>query len=153
LNSHYYLLENPNMAPQKVIIPDGRLIYTENGPEITNVFQEIKKISHVYEMSRRFGCLSAATIESRLHLAAVYAASGTNMREKRLGMTATEMAFKLVRQCWTSRPLSKSELEHLVNVIEVGSARCPSLHVLCEHIRSVSLELKFLFLDNTNGNE
>jgi hypothetical protein len=142
-----FFSENPAMAPQKVLIPDGSMICEANGPPA--IINE-SYTSHVYETRRRFGSLSAATIESRLHLAAVYAASGTNMREKRLGMTSVEVAFKLVRQCWTNRPLSEYELGHLLNVIEVGSARCPSLHVLCEHIRSVSLELEFLHIDETN---
>jgi hypothetical protein len=153
LEHTFLCLENPTMAPQKVLIPDGRLNHTENGPAITNEFQVNLKKSHVYETRRRDGCLSAATIESRLHLAAVYAASSTNMRDKRLGMTGAEMAFKLVRQCWTSRPLSEFELGHLLDVIEVGSARSASLHVLCEHIRSNSLQLEFLHIEDTNEKE
>ena len=99
---------------------------------------------HACDICPRFGTIKAPSIEARLQLAALYAATGTEVPEKRSQQTGGEMAIELVRQSWTQgRPASDSEHEQLMSLRKFGQ-RTPALLLLAHELYQSQKVLDFL---------
>jgi hypothetical protein len=57
-------------------------------------------------------------VASRLHLAALYSATGTLLPESPRGLTRGERALELLPKCWKNEGLTPEELASLHNVAE-----------------------------------
>eukprot|EP00922_Rhytidocystis_sp_ex-Travisia-forbesii_P011573 GHVS01017233.1.p1 GENE.GHVS01017233.1~~GHVS01017233.1.p1 ORF type:complete len:2969 (-),score=333.08 GHVS01017233.1:391-9297(-) len=97
----------------------------------------------VYEWNERLQLLKAPSIVSRLHLAAIFAASSTLMPDRTLKMSGAEAAIDLLRQCWTNRPLDDTERKCLGNIVEFCDS-VSALLVMCQHISFSSQRFSFL---------
>ncbi|CAE7686318.1 unnamed protein product [Symbiodinium pilosum] len=62
-----------------------------------------------FDVHERFGHLQAESVQSRLLLANLFAGTGCDVPDPRLGVTGMEFALDLVRQCWVNRPLTQKE--------------------------------------------
>ena len=65
---------------------------------------------------RRFLTLEAPNIEARLQLAALFAATGSELPKARSQRTGGEVTLRLLRQCWIDSPFSKEEHAQLRSV-------------------------------------
>ena len=103
---------------------------------------------HVYEQHPRFQTLEPkagpTAINARLQLAALYAASGTEVPEARSKQTGGEVAMELVRQSWTSSPMTLDETRQLKSIPTFGQLT-PALPLVCYEIDSCSHELHCLW--------
>ena len=96
-------------------------------------------------MHERFGNLRASSIPARLQLAALYSATSSHVAEgSQERMTGAQTAMRLLRQCWSSQPLSEDDLHHLRSVAALGGAYAPSLWVLAADTDASQQELGFL---------
>jgi hypothetical protein len=72
---------------------------------------------HSYKCHPRFGTLEVGAgpfaVEARLQLAALYAATDSEVPLKRFRQTGGEMAIELLRQSWINRPMTVAEYDHL----------------------------------------
>lgn len=75
---------------------------------------------HRYDIHPRFGHLRARSIPARLQLAALYAATGSLLPDPVSRMTGAQQAMALLRQCWTTQPLSEGELQQLRSAACLG---------------------------------
>ncbi|KAI8893829.1 hypothetical protein BC833DRAFT_652595, partial [Globomyces pollinis-pini] len=147
---HYLLLERKSgcdkLAPMyKLIVPNGKIIKSENRIFIQLDDDMNSKYNFMtYNLNQRSDTFLASTIESRLQLAVIYAASSIFMADKRLRMTGTEAAMELVYRCQLNRPLTNSEILKVNNLIEFSSLE-PALTVLCVKLYDDSFRMKFLF--------
>lgn len=122
--------ENVALAKTCVVVPDGTVSRSEGCVIITSVDNDAcgtKRKYFSYDIHQRMGHLIARSIESRLHLAALYAATATLVPELTLRMTGIEQAMCLVRQCGVNRPLSVLESDKLYNVhcLSKPATECP----------------------------
>jgi hypothetical protein len=99
---------------------------------------------HVYSLDARTQLLSAPTVESRLFLAALYAAGGCDVPLPVVGCTGQEMALALLRQCTTNRPLSPAESSNL-KALASFSSHTPALRLLCASFADLCNEVSFLW--------
>lgn len=139
-------------TPHKVIVPSGTVLLSSDASDARITIQgedgscATRKYA-VHAVHGRFGELRAASIASRLQLAALYAAADTSgIPEPRAGMSGTELAISLVRRCFVNRPLSPSERDGVHSV--AGFARdVPALFLICEHLVATAEQLGFLYSD------
>ncbi|KAJ3313217.1 hypothetical protein HDU76_002699, partial [Blyttiomyces sp. JEL0837] len=133
----------------RILVPGGDVVVTDaergtvkvrvnSAPEATFFVSE-------YDLHSRLNVWMARTIATRLQLAAIFAAAGT-MVPGPMGMTGSEAALQLVRQCWVNRPLTAEENGKLRNVMEF-SFREPALTMVCAYLQHSADKLKFLFPD------
>ena len=130
--NQYLVLEKDKQI--KVLIPNGIVTRTENCVKI-NIDKEIKaNIEHrMYDVHQRFKNLKATSVGARLQLAALYAATGILLPDRRLGITGGEAAMELVRQSWVNRPLNNDEKSQLLSVAHL-SFLTPAVVLLCYDI-------------------
>lgn len=149
----YLLLESGNQL--KVLIPAGVIELNEekvfvSGPQDCDATRTM----HVYNVHERFLSVDAAkgnlSVEARLQLAAVFASCGSMVPEGSLLLTGCEMAIDLLRQSWVNRPLTPTELTHIVTSSEVGVA-CPAVPLLCHCLDISSRALGFLYPKNKSN--
>eukprot|EP00004_Rigifila_ramosa_P013012 TRINITY_DN2865_c0_g1_i1.p1 TRINITY_DN2865_c0_g1~~TRINITY_DN2865_c0_g1_i1.p1 ORF type:complete len:3081 (-),score=527.33 TRINITY_DN2865_c0_g1_i1:55-9264(-) len=112
-------------------------LLTESQPKASRsywMFVEHPKLKH----------FEASSIEARLFLAVLYAATGTLLPDQRVQMTGTDYACVLVRQCFTNRPLSVAERQ-LLQQLKRYCGLSPSLALLACDLAQTSEQLFFLF--------
>lgn len=103
---------------------------------------------HTYELHGRFQYLQASSIESRLQLAALYAATSSMLPEPVSEQTGVETAMQLVRHSWTDQPLEPMEAAHLRSVSAIGGHLAPALRVLAYEMEASSRQLQHLLVHN-----
>lgn len=99
---------------------------------------------HKYEVHSRLNHLRAASIEARLQLAALYAATGTLLPEPCSQATGAHTAVTLLRHSWVHRPLKQGEKRQLQATAALGGHLVPALHVLVAEQQLSSAEVEFL---------
>lgn len=104
---------------------------------------------HTYERHSRFRYLQASSIESRLQLAALYAATSSLLPEPVSQQTGVETAMQLVRHSWTNQPLKSSEAMHLRSVSAIGGHLAPALRLLANEMEASACQLQHLHVCNT----
>lgn len=131
-------------SQQLIIVPQGRITKSGETYRIeTDARCDAALDLFAYEVHPRFGYFQASSMASRLHLAALYAATGTALPEERLQMTGWEHAAALVRQSWINAPLTP--LEHAcLQQVAAWSSACPMLSLLCHDLFRSSQSLRFL---------
>ena len=147
----YLVLERTesDRAIQMVIIPEG--IVTQNNECLVEISGSsdcmVQRRLHAFDVCARFKMLKARCIEARLQLAALYAATGTELPELRSRQTGGELAIELLRQCWTQgRAASAGEHRQLESILGFGQ-RTPALVLLVHEISQSQCELDFLVDD------
>jgi hypothetical protein len=147
----YFILEKSegDQALSKMIFPMG-VVTAQSNAETAHVVIvggtecDVPRKLHACDICPRFGTIKAPSIEARLQLAALYAATGTEVPEKRSQQTGGEMAIELVRQSWTQgRPASDCEHEQLMSLRKFGQ-RTPALLLLAHELYQSQQELDFL---------
>ena len=144
-----------NVRSNKVIVPDGVVTKKQNKKQ-----NDVKiagdenswtnRNYFTYDVHRRLKELRAPSVEARLQLAALYAAtSQCGVPEPRAGMSGSELAIVLVRQCFVNRPLSTNEEGKLQNIAEFSNCETPALTLVCEHLWMTAEQLKFLHQTTT----
>ena len=144
----YLVLEHieGDRAMHKVVIPAGVVVHDKSCRTVVSVSPDCMKSRtlHAFDVCPRFKTLKASCIEARLQLAALYAATGTELPELRSKQTGGEMAIELVRQCWTQgREASAAEHAQLKSLLSFGQ-RTPALMLLVHEISQSQCELAFL---------
>ena len=145
--NRYLLLENKSEGfnQLKVIIPDGKVIKCKDGVVVTGEERyDAEWGFHTYDVHPRFNYLQARSTGSRLHLAELYAASGSLLPETRMKMTGEEVAMQLLRQCWTNTPMDNKDYMRLENLSEL-CYHSPGLSLLCYELSKSSLQTVFLY--------
>lgn len=97
---------------------------------------------HAYEVHPRFGYLRAGAILPRLQLAALYAATCCLLPEPGSGMSGTETAAELLRQCWTNQALTPEQAQQLLGVPRLGGHLAPALHLLAYELHLSSSQMQ-----------
>ncbi len=97
---------------------------------------------HAYEVHPRFGYLRAGANLPRLQLAALYAATCCLLPEPGSGLTGTQTALKLLRQCWTNQPLTPEQAQQLQSVARLGGHLAPALHLLAYELHLSSSQVQ-----------
>ena len=99
---------------------------------------------HAFDLHPRFltfeARVGATAIEARLQLAAVHAATGTELPETRSQHTGGELALELLRQSWNGGPMNDRE-QHQLDSISTFSQLTPALPLLCYEIDTCAREL------------
>jgi hypothetical protein len=108
---------------------------------------------HRYRLHKRFGIFKANNRAARLRLAAIHAATSLCNIDQLFGMTGVERAAELIRQCWTSSPLSSSEKSALRNLSCICESRHPTLALLCVDLLRCSTQVAFLYSNNNDSVE
>lgn len=144
---HHFLLlvsDNP-ILPIKVLIPDA---FKSSSSVVHSAFSCASSQDaiehHVYSFHPYTGNLDTSETLSRLHLAALHAASSCAVPLPGLGMTGEEHALQLLRQSWVNRPLTASE-SHKLQTLTVSAAETPALKLMCERLHAYSTSLAFLY--------
>ena len=101
--------------------------------------------AYTYDIHPRLNSLNSSSIEARLQLAALYAATASLLPEQGSQRTGAERAVELIRQSWTNRPLREMEKRHLLKMRDFDE-HAPALTLLCQEILQSSQELMFLHL-------
>ena len=144
----YLVLESTRSGEVLVLISSGTIVKSQAYVNGSISFDAERKY-HCYRRHRRFGNLEVGAgplaIESRLQLAAIYAATDSEVpRIKAFASTGAEVAIELLRQSWVNRPLRETEYRHLRSITEC-SRFSSSLALLCYEIDHSSREFVFLF--------
>jgi hypothetical protein len=132
-------------TPVKVIVPTGTV--TRAGHTVAvNGSQgcDAKRKYTVLEVHPRLGELRASSVEGRLQLAALYAASNSlTIPEPRAGMSGAERSIELVRQCFVNAPLSTFAADLCRNVAHLAVGE-HALFLVCELLLATARQLDFL---------
>lgn len=151
--SQYLLLEHKG-SPVKVLTPNGKGVILENkgfDQVYSSLGDDCTHAQHLYvfEWKKYLGNgLSASSLEARLHLSALLVTAGTDLPDSILGMTEYELSIELVRQCWTSNPLTTSERKRVENIILFsGRKGYHAVVLLCENLLRQSNGLSYLYLE------
>ena len=145
----YLLLEcnTDSYKHTKVIIPAGKVTKYQDGQGGIDVIGDDKCdydwSVFSYDIHPRLKCLQASSIDSRLQLAELYAATGSLLPEMRMRMTGEEVAMQLLRRCWTNRPFEASDYARLENLSKLCQ-HTPGLSLLSYEIGKSSLQTAFL---------
>ena len=99
---------------------------------------------HAFDLHPRFHTLEArvgaTAIEARLQLAAVHAATGTELPEARSKHTGGELALELLRQSWNGGPMNDREQQQLDSIPGFGQLT-PALPLVCYELDTCAREL------------
>ncbi len=142
--SRYLLLEKvDDPSDVKVVVPTG-VVVAINRVDIVVPDAANADLSYsTYRIHKRFAEIRASSLESRLQLAALYAATSIQLPEPRTKMSGVEQAIDLIRRCYVDRPLSERENEQLGSV-EVFRWKSPALYLLCAYLLKSSQQFEFL---------
>ncbi|KAI9190530.1 uncharacterized protein BJ171DRAFT_482966, partial [Polychytrium aggregatum] len=129
----------------KWIVPLGAVCIEGDVVRIQVVDKSLGTINCTdFDEHHRFGLLQASTINSRIQLAAIFAAAGTALPEPRIHMTGAEYAARLLRGCITNNPLTRSEVAMIQSIVDVARP-WPFLVLLCDHLLVVSSRVSMLY--------
>jgi len=111
--SQYLILENSaGLAVTKVVVPSGSVKLESNLEVVVagSNLCDVERQTCVFEVHPRFGTLESppGAKDSRLQLAAIYAACGTELPEKQSSRTGGEVSLELLRQSWSNKPFSEA---------------------------------------------
>jgi hypothetical protein len=84
--------------------------------------------------------VGATAIEARLQLAALHAATGTELPEARSKHTGGELALELLRQSWNGGPMNDREQQQLDSIPGFGQLT-PALSLVCYELDTCAREL------------
>ena len=144
----FLLLESPStLAETRVLIPCERFIRSEDLSQIVLVRTEASTAQLRYYQHRVHavtGMLTGPSVESRLHLAALYAATGSALPLPMLEHTGGEMALELVRQCAGNAPLSRTAQMWLECIARFGG-HTPALRLASNACAQQHSAVSFLF--------
>ncbi|TMW55333.1 hypothetical protein Poli38472_013224 [Pythium oligandrum] len=133
-------------AHYRVLVPFGQILLGDDGNatvKLPNSCSGQFRVS-VFDMHPRLNVLETESIESRLQLANIYAASGNFLPSKSLSMTGGEAALVVLRGCVPPRPFSVDAAKQLTNLTS-WSWRTPSLKLLAALLAKKSRRLAFLY--------
>lgn len=147
--TQYLILEN-DVGDKKLISTEGVVHETGRGFSILTPGECHAHLSVCeYKIHPRFQTLEADCITARLNLAAIYAATGSLLPNRREGLTGAEVAVGLLRQCWVNTPYSLTDWRMLMCIAEFASSRSPTLTLICEELLKSSSKFQFLHKDST----
>ena len=142
-----FLLLHPEQdsMPIRALVPDGAV---KQSPRLCSVEASTNSHDselghHVFALNKRTLGFDTTVVHSRLFLAAIYAATHSEVPLPQLGMTAGEHAVELLRRSWVNRPLSSSEADAL-SALASFSIHTPALQLLCRALLEESASLAFL---------
>ena len=136
-----------------VIIPDG-IVRQEDG--IVRVDDRDSSCSAIcnwfqYALHPRYRTLQAWTTTARIHLACIHLASSMILPDSMFGLTGSERALQLIRECWTTKPYSPPERIALDNLIDLSRGTCPNIFLLCLDNLKCSEQVAFLYEDTDSA--
>jgi hypothetical protein len=100
--------------------------------------------AHKYTIHPRFGHLRASSIEARLQLACLYAATSSLLPEPSSNMTGAQVAMQLISQSWVNTPMSDVALQHLQAAAEFAGQLAPALRLRVSELQGSSKLLQHL---------
>jgi len=100
---------------------------------------------HKYDMHSRFQVLSAGTVSSRLHLAALHASTSFLSPDCDSLLTGFERSIELIRGSWVARLFSDEEKTCLYRLLSACKGRHPPLALLCCEVMQSSISVPFLY--------
>lgn len=108
------------------------------------VFVEFLQQACEYSIHSRFGHLRASAIQPRLQLAALYAATSSLLPEPGSNMKGAQLAMQMLRQSWSSQPLSKQDVQHLHAAAALAGHLAPALRLLAAELEASACLLQHL---------
>jgi hypothetical protein len=157
----YLVLESCTSGGTQVVVPAGEIRKNSQSRSGGGARVSVDGSSRcdaarkalVFHIHPRFGSLDVAAgphaVEARLQLAALYAATDSEVPERRSRRTGGEVAMELLRQSWVNRPLTSTECTHLRSVSSFDQFT-PALSMLCSELQSSAQELSFLHTDGSS---
>eukprot|EP00884_Botryococcus_braunii_P022386 jgi/Botrbrau1/8831/Bobra.0335s0018.1 len=126
-----------------LLMPAGRVHRDKTGNVMVAVPAEADAVikTHLYEVHARFGHPAATNILARLQLAALYAATSSLLAEPVNCMTGAQIALRLVRQCFSSKPLTQEESSQLQSIYDLAGNLLPSLPLAAEDLDASAFRL------------
>jgi hypothetical protein len=107
---------------------------------------------HTYDVHSRFGHLRAPTSKlARLQLAALHAATASLLPEPSSQATGAETAMQLLRESWSTQPLSFEEQQQLMSIGKLAGYLAPGLRPLVHDVMASSMLLQHLYADNSSS--
>jgi hypothetical protein len=100
--------------------------------------------THKHIIHPRFRHLQASSIEARLQLACLYAATSSLLPEPRSNMTGAQLAMQLINQSWVNAPLSEVALQHLHAAAAFAGHLVPALRLRVSELEGSSKLLQHL---------
>ncbi|KAH9126266.1 hypothetical protein AeMF1_003292 [Aphanomyces euteiches] len=144
--------DDPGKSRKLILVPDGNVETNQDGTAYIDISRNSYEQLGVfaYEEISFTKHFAATTIESRLLLASILVASSSALPEPHTNMTGSEAALNLLRQCWTSRPLTRDEALKLDKLSKLAYKE-PALALLCEQLKFESEQRKFLFCSDPSN--
>jgi hypothetical protein len=107
---------------------------------------------HKYEVHERFGHLKAPSGRlARLQLAALHAATGSLLPEPDSQATGGQTAMQLLRESWSTQPMTQEELQQLQSASRLGGYLAPGLAMLACDLEASSCMLQHLYTDGCSS--
>ena len=124
----------------KVLIPN--LPFDENGRQVFPADPSVKFDFFCYDLHDHFHDLRGHNRESQLHLVALLAAVNRDTYIKGLFLTPLQYAIKVLKTCFSNRPLTAGEVGKLKNILTIGSCQqSVSLILMVDALIGISREL------------
>jgi Protein of unknown function (DUF3638) len=106
---------------------------------------------HCLRVHPRYGTLYGMNMVATLQMAALHASTSMETNDSCFDMKGSERALELVRQCFSSSPLTPEEEHALQNVKAVCGGRFPAVRIACDHLFISSEQVSFLYKDMSAG--
>ena len=150
-------LDGPESRPgplNELIVQMGTPYRSSDGDEDVKIVGssecDATRLFVSYDVHQRLRYFDASNTAARLHLAALYAATGSMLIDERVGMTGSEYATKLVRLSFQNWPLTEAEFSHLQNVLS-HSQHSPTLALVCRDLEKSSSGCLYLHIDTVEA--
>lgn len=139
---------------RSVVVADGKIVCSRLDGSTDVVVSQVCDEDcqwHKYDFHSRFRTLSAGTVSSRLHLAALQASTSFLSPDCDSLLTGFERAIELARGSWVARILSDEEVECLSRLASICKGKHSSLSVLCTELLQSSMSVSFLHENTYDG--
>jgi hypothetical protein len=147
LRTFLALYPDSAFADVQILVPAGEVVTSAEHSAVhinSSTMASATRAHYAYSVHPRTGHLCAATVQSRLFLAALYAATGSALPDPMLQRTGGQMAHLLLNQSAVNRPLHAAEAAALQAVVKLGH-HTPSLRLACKLVAEQSESVRFLY--------
>lgn len=150
--STYLVLTERSKCPGRTLLlfPDGSIQRQSSGETricTRNVSCDASLHYHCLRVHPRYGTLHGMNTLATLQTAALHASTSMETNDSRFGTKGSDRALELVRQCFSTSPLSPEEGNALANVKAACGGRFPAVRLACDHLLISSEQVSFLFRD------
>lgn len=151
--SGYLVLEKRDSSKEKFIIfPEGEIAKSQGVTAVLRMREcDADQRWHRVDVHERLNFLHATDFMARVRLTALHLATSHAVPDRMTQMRGSERALELLRQSWTSVPLSKEEQGALLNCAALSAGRFPNAALLCFDVFQSSEQTSFLHPSKSSG--